>query len=114
MLLLWKGGPRPEPLRAMRQCEEAFYCDQHCETRHAKAHGPVCTATVAAKARRARRERVARAVREFGKTVEGAEEDTMCVICQAKPVNPVKVRVWLLSRVVILSHFDSFSESGVV
>ena len=34
------------------QCEEAFYCDQHCETHHAKAHGPVCTATVAAKARR--------------------------------------------------------------
>ena len=29
---------------------------------------------------------------EFGKTVEGAEEDAMCVICQATPVNPVKVR----------------------
>ena len=75
------------------QCEEAFYCDQHCETRHAKAHGPVCTATVAAKARRARRERMARAVRESGKAVEGAEEDMMCVICQAPPVKPVKVRL---------------------
>jgi hydroxymethylpyrimidine/phosphomethylpyrimidine kinase len=77
------------------QCEEAFYCDRDCETRHAQAHGPVCTATVAAKARRARRERVARAVRESGKAVEGAEEDTMCVICQAPPVEPVKVR-WVV------------------
>ena len=77
-------------------CEEAFYCDHNCETRHAKAHGPVCTATVAAKARRAHRERVARAVRESGKTVEGAEEDTMCVICQATPENPVKVRLFVV------------------
>ena len=50
-------------------------------------------ATVAAKARRAERERVARAVREFGKDkVEAAEEDDLCVICQAKPVDPVEVR----------------------
>ena len=86
-------GKEGHDLSRCAQCEEAFYCDPHCETRHAKAHGPVCTATVAAKARRARRERVARVVREFGKTVEGADEDAMCVICQATPVNPVKVRV---------------------
>ena len=41
-------------------------------------------------------------MRESGKTVEGADEDAMCVICQATPVNPVKVCL-LLS-----------SESGVV
>ena len=86
-------GKEGHDLSRCAQCEEAYYCDRDCETRHAKVHGPVCTATVAAKARRAKRERVARAVREFGKTVEGADEDTMCVICQAKPVNPVKVRV---------------------
>ena len=61
-------GKEGHDLSRCAQCEEAFYCDHNCETRHAKAHGPVCTATVAAKARRARRERVARAVREFGKT----------------------------------------------
>ena len=44
-------------------------------------------------------------MREFGKTVEGAEEDAMCVICQATPVNPIKVRL-LFSTVVIRSHFD--------
>ena len=86
-------GKEGHDLSRCAQCEEAFYCDRDCETRHAKAHGPVCTATVAAKARRARRERVARAVRESGKAVEGAEEDMMCVICQAPPVKPVKVRL---------------------
>ena len=91
-------GKAGHDLSRCPQCEEAFYCDHDCEARHAKAHGPVCTATVAAKARRAKRERVARAVREFGKTVEGAEEDALCVICQAKPVNPVEVRVLLLPK----------------
>ena len=95
-------GQKGHDLSRCTQCEEAFYCDQQCETRHAKAHEPVCMATVAAKARRAKRERVARAVREFGKTVEGAEEDALCVICQAKLVNPVEVRACAhcLSRVV--------------
>ena len=74
------------------QCEEAFYCDEDCQQRHAKTHHRVCMATMAAKARRANRERVARAVREFGKDkVEGAEEDDLCVICQAEPVDPVEV-----------------------
>ena len=80
-------------------CEEAFYCGPNCETRHAKAHEPVCTATVAAKVRRARRERVTRAVRESEKTAEGADEDMMCVICQqAPPVNPVNVRLVVVFR----------------
>ena len=74
------------------QCEEAFYCDEDCRQRHAKKHKRVCIATMAAKAHRANRERVARAVQEFGKDkVEGAEEDDLCVICQAKPVDPVEV-----------------------
>ena len=85
-------GNEGHDLNRCAQCGEAFYCDHNCETHHAKAHGPVCTATVAAKARRARRERVARTVRESGKAVEGTEEDMMCVICQAPPVKPVKVR----------------------
>ena len=33
-------------------------------------------------------------MREFGKDkVEGAEEDDLCVICQAKPVDPVEVSI---------------------
>ena len=43
-------------------------------------------------ARRATRERLARAVREKGRdNVEGAEEDDLCVICLAAPVDPVEV-----------------------
>ena len=34
---------------------------------------------------------------------EGAEEDTLCVICQAKPVDPVEVSPGSLST---LSRFD--------
>ena len=52
-------GKEGHDLSRCARCEEAFYCDRDCETRHAKAHGPVCTATVAAKARKAKRERVA-------------------------------------------------------
>ena len=100
-------GTKGHDLSRCAQCEEAFYCDQNCETRHAKAHGPVCTATVAAKARRARRERVARAVRQFGKTVEGAEEDALCVICQAKPVNPVEVRARVICPQWEISHISN-------
>ena len=47
---------------------------------------------MAALARRAHRERLARAVREKGKdNVEGAEEDEVCVICLGEPVNPVRL-----------------------
>ena len=50
------------------------------------------------------RERLARAVREKGADkVEGAEEDTLCVICQAKPVDPVEVSPGSLSK---WSRFD--------
>ena len=59
---------------------------------------------MAALARRATRERLARAVREKGADkVEGAEEDALCVICQAKPVDPVEVSPGSLSK---LSRFD--------
>ena len=52
----------------------------------------MCRAAVAALARRAHRERLARAVRAKGKdNVEGAEEDDLCVICQDRPVDPVEV-----------------------
>ena len=44
-------------------------------------------------ARHATRERLARAVRKKGKEkVEGGDQDDLCVICQAKPVDPVEVR----------------------
>ena len=47
---------------------------------------------MAALARRAHRERLARAVRERGKDkVQGAQEDELCVICLDKPVDPVEV-----------------------
>ena len=75
------------------QCEEAYYCDRKCQEAHASAHAKVCVATVTAKAQRAHRERLARAVREKGKdNVEGGDEDDLCVICQSKPVDAVKVR----------------------
>ena len=54
----------------------------------------MCRAAVAALARRATRERLARAVRAKGREkVEGGEEDDLCVICQAEPVDPVEVRL---------------------
>ena len=75
------------------QCAQAYYCNAACQRKHWRKHKPVCRAAVAALARRATRERLARAVREKGKdNVEGAEEDTLCVICQARPVDPVEVR----------------------
>ena len=74
------------------QCEEAYYCDKKCQEAHATAHAKVCIATVMAKAQRAHRERLARAVREQGQdNVEGGEEDDLCVICQSRPVNAVQV-----------------------
>ena len=47
---------------------------------------------MAAKAEDARRERLARAVREKGKDkVKGAEDDAVCVICFGPPVDAVEV-----------------------
>ena len=83
-------GKRGHDLSKCARCEEAYYCGRDCQIAHARAHAKVCVATVAAKAQRAHRERIARAVREDGKDkVEGGEEDELCVICQAKPVNAV-------------------------
>ena len=73
-------------------CNQAYYCNADCQRKHWPKHRPACRATVAALARRATRERLARAVREVKGKVEGAEDDGLCVICQAKPVDPVEVR----------------------
>ena len=97
-------GKHGHNLPRCRQCSQAYYCDSDCQRKHWRKHKPVCRATVAALARRAMRERLARAVREKGADkVEGAEEDTLCVICQAKPVDPVEVSPGSLSK---LSRFD--------
>ena len=86
-------GKHGHDLTKCARCEEAYYCDRDCQIAHAKAHAKVCVATVAAKAQRAHRERIARAVREQGKdNVEGGEEDELCVICQSKAMVPVQVR----------------------
>ena len=96
------------------RCEEAYYCDRECQIAHAKAHAKVCVATITAKAQRAHRERIARAVREEGKNkVEGGEEDDLCVICQSTPVNAVKVSGRALFLVPVLSkHEVCFFETG--
>ena len=86
-------GKRGQNLPRCQQCAQAFYCDADCQRKHWRKHKPVCRAAVAALARRAHRERLARAVREKGRDkVEGAAEDDLCVICQAEPVDPVEVR----------------------
>ena len=85
-------GKHGHNLPKCRQCAQAYYCDADCQRKHWPKHRPVCRAAVAALARRATRERLARAVREKGKdNVEGAAEDTRCVICQEPPVDPVEV-----------------------
>ena len=97
-------GKHGHDLRRCSQCAQAYYCNADCQRRHWRKHKPVCRATVAALARRATRVRLARAVREKGAdNVEGAEEDTLCVICQAKPVDPVEVSPGSLSK---WSRFD--------
>ena len=85
-------GKHGHNLPRCRQCAQTYYCDSDCQRKHWRKHKPVCRAAVAALARHAHRERLARAVREKGKDkVEGAEEDELCVICQARPVDPVEV-----------------------
>ena len=82
-----------DKLKICSQCEEAYYCNEECERVHAKARGPVCIATLAAKAKHAYRVRLAQEVRQRGKNnVEGGEEDSNCVICLEPPESPVKVR----------------------
>ena len=89
-----KEGRSP-PLRRCSQCEIAYYCSKTCQKGHWKQHKAACIAAVAAKAEDARRERLARAVREKGKDkVEGGEDDALCVICLGPPVDEIEVR-WL-------------------
>ena len=85
-------GKHGHNLPKCTQCSQAFYCDRDCQREHWRKHKPVCRAAVAALARHATRERLARAVRAKGKDkVEGAADDKLCVICQARPVDPVEV-----------------------
>ena len=96
-------GKHGHNLPKCRQCAQAYYCDADCQRKHWRKHRPVCQAAVAALARRATRERLARAVRQKGKDkVEGAEEDDLCVICQAKPVDPVVVSGF--QNVILISN----------
>ena len=83
-----KEGPNP-PLRRCSQCEIAYYCSKTCQRGHWKKHKAACIAAVTAKADDARRERLARAVREKGKDKAAR---TMCLICLGPPVDPVVVR----------------------
>ena len=88
-------GKHGHNLPRCRQCAQAYYCDSDCQRKHWPKHKPVCRAAVAALARRATRERLARAVREKGMNkVKGAADDKLCVICQARPVDPVEVILW--------------------
>ena len=100
-------GKHGHDLAKCGRCEEAYYCDRECQIAHAKAHAKVCVATITAKAQRAHRERIARAVREEGKNkVEGGEEDDLCVVCQSTPVNAVKVSGRALFLVPVLSKHE--------
>ena len=77
------------------QCSQAYYCNADCQRKNWKKHKPVCRAAVVALARRATRERLARAVREKGKDeVEHSADDDVCVICQDTTVDAVEVSVW--------------------
>ena len=88
-----KHGKKEDFIKCSK-CEEAYYCDSDCERAHAKSHASICMATVAAKARDARRQRLAREIEEKGRDkVEGAEENDLCVICQSTPVDPIEVRL---------------------
>ena len=90
--LCGKEGRSP-PLRRCSQCEIAYYCSKTCQRGHWKKHKAACIAAVAAKADDARRERLARAVREKGKDkVECGEDDALCVICLGPPTDPIQVR----------------------
>ena len=85
-------GKRGHNLPRCRQCSQAYYCGAECQRIHWPKHKRSCKAAVAALARQATRERLARGVREKGEqSVDVAADDKLCVICQAKPVNPVEV-----------------------
>ena len=87
-------GKRGHKLPKCTQCSQAYYCNANCQRKHWNKHKPVCRAAVAALARRATRERLARAVRDKGKDeVEHSADDDVCVICQDKTVNAVEVSV---------------------
>ena len=103
--LCGKEGRSP-PLRRCSQCEIAYYCSKACQRGHWKKHKAACIAAVAAKADDARRERLARAVREKGKDkVEGGEDDALCVICLGPPTDPIQVGG--VSRVLCVARSET-------
>ena len=90
----FQSGKHGHKLPKCTQCSQAYYCNAECQRKHWKKHKPVCRAAVAAMARRATRERLARAVRDKGKDkVEHSAEDDLCVICQDTTVDAVEVSV---------------------
>ena len=89
-------GKHGHKLPKCNQCAQAYYCNADCQRKDWERHKPLCRAAVAALARHAHRQRVARAVREKSSVEESAkEEDRLCVICQDKPVDSVQVGGWL-------------------
>ena len=103
--LCGKEGRSPS-LRRCSQCEIAYYCSKTCQRGHWKKHKAACIAAVAAKADDARRERLARAVREKGKDkVEGGEDDALCVICLGPPTDPIQVGG--VSRVLCVARSET-------
>ena len=68
---------------------------------------------MAAKADDARRERLARAVREKGKDkVDDGEDDALCVICLGPPVDPIQVRYFVGARVSFVWRVSIESSSS--
>ena len=88
-------GKHGHNLPKCQQCAQAYYCDSDCQRKHWRKHRPVCRAAVAALARRATRERLARAVRAKGRdNVEGAEARTTCAsfVRRGRWIPPSEVR----------------------
>lgn len=85
-------GKHGHGLTKCNQCSQAYYCDAECQQKHWQTHKGACKAAVAALARHEYRERLARAIRESRHlSLDGAEEDELCVICEGQPVDPSSV-----------------------
>ena len=83
-----------EDLHSCKQCSQAVYCNTNCQRKHGKMHKRACKAAVTALTLQATRVRLAKTVRDKGPgaKVKGSKADKLCMICQAKPEDPVQVR----------------------